>query len=99
MTDVNIATAIIRDAYKDEYDIAIVVSGDSDLVPPIKAVEEDFANKLVGIAFPPNRHSVNLKTAAHFYFNIWHIKLKNHQLPLEITKADGYTLHKPKEWY
>ena len=98
MTDVNIATAIIRDAYKNVYDVAIVVSGDSDLMPPIKAVKEDFKNKLVGVAFPPNRHSVNLKEVVHFYFTIGRKKLKDHQLPLEITKADGYVLHKPEEW-
>lgn len=40
MTDVNIATAIIVDAYKDAYDMAMLISGDSDLTPPIKADEE-----------------------------------------------------------
>ena len=35
MTDVNIATSMIIDAFKDEYDMAMLISGDSDLVPPI----------------------------------------------------------------
>lgn len=42
MTDVNIATQIIFDAYQDKYDMAMLISGDSDLVPPIRAVHEWF---------------------------------------------------------
>ena len=38
MTDVNIATHLIIDAFQDRYDMAMLISGDSDLVPPIKAV-------------------------------------------------------------
>ena len=34
MTDVNIATHMIIDAFQDKYDTAILISGDSDLVPP-----------------------------------------------------------------
>lgn len=49
MTDVNIATSIII-AFKDEYDMAMLISGDSDLVPPIRAVHEHFKNKRVFVA-------------------------------------------------
>lgn len=36
MTDVNIATQMLSDAYNDRFDTAILISGDSDLVPPLK---------------------------------------------------------------
>ncbi len=35
MTDVNIATQMIIDAYNNFYDMAMLISGDSDLVSPI----------------------------------------------------------------
>ena len=38
MTDVNIAVELLGDAVDNVYDTAIVVSADSDLVGPIKAV-------------------------------------------------------------
>ena len=44
MTDVKIATQIIIDAYNDEYDMAMLISGDSDLVPPINSVHKNFKN-------------------------------------------------------
>ena len=45
MTDVNIATQMLVDAYKNAFDMAMLVSGDSDLVPPIKAIHENFLQK------------------------------------------------------
>ena len=98
MTDVNMATAIFEDAFQDEYDMALIISGDSDFVAPIKAIYRNFKNKRVVVAFPPNRSSVYLKKVAKAYFTIGRKKLKDHQLPPTITKADGYVLHKPEEW-
>jgi len=43
MTDVNIATNMMIDAYTNAFDIAYVISGDSDLVPPIRAIRAHFA--------------------------------------------------------
>ncbi|MFL1587059.1 NYN domain-containing protein, partial [Stutzerimonas stutzeri] len=34
-TDVNIAVRLLEDAFDDLFDVAIIVSGDSDLAPPI----------------------------------------------------------------
>ncbi|MEZ4982861.1 MAG: NYN domain-containing protein [Saprospiraceae bacterium] len=39
MTDVNIATQMIIDGFTDQYDLAMLISGDSDLVPPIRSKE------------------------------------------------------------
>ena len=41
-TDVNIAVRLLTDVYDDRFDTAIVISGDSDLVPPIKSVRGRF---------------------------------------------------------
>lgn len=64
MTDVNIATHIIIDAFQDKYDTAILISGDSDLVPPIKAVHENFPQKVVSVFFPPKRSNNTVAGAA-----------------------------------
>lgn len=45
MTDANIATSMIVDGFKDEYDMAILISGDCDLTPPIKSIHNLFRNK------------------------------------------------------
>jgi uncharacterized LabA/DUF88 family protein len=98
MTDVNIATSIIMDAYKDRYDAALLISGDSDLVPPIKAVHENFINKRVIVAFPPKRHNVSMATVAKGSFIIGRKKLADSQFDEIVIKKDGYRLKIPNEW-
>jgi uncharacterized LabA/DUF88 family protein len=98
MTDVNIATSIIIDAYKDKYDTAMLISGDSDLVPPIKAVHENFKNKRVMVLFPPKRHNISIAAHAKGSFIIGRKKLLDNQLDSVVVKKDGYKLKRPTEW-
>ena len=37
-TDVNIAVRLLDDAFDDRFDTAMLISGDSDLAPPIDSV-------------------------------------------------------------
>lgn len=98
MTDVNIATHLLVDAYQDNYDSALLISGDSDLVPPVKSINSLFPNKRVFIGFPPKRYNNSLSLVSKGHFVIGRKKFIENQLPLEIKKPDGYILRKPKEW-
>lgn len=98
MTDVNIATHIIMDAYKDNYDMAMLISGDSDLVPPIKAVHNNFKNKRVCIAFPPKRHNSSMALVAKGSFIIGRKKLVDSQFEEEVASRTGYILKRPLSW-
>jgi uncharacterized LabA/DUF88 family protein len=98
MTDVNIATHLIIDAFQDVFDTAILISGDSDLVPPIKAIHENFPKKVVSVFFPPNRHNNTVAGAAKGSQIIGRKKLVDAQFENEIKKADDFILKKPKEW-
>jgi uncharacterized LabA/DUF88 family protein len=98
MTDVNIATHLLLDAFNDKYDTAILISGDSDLVPPIKAVHTQFSKKAVSVFFPPERHNVTAAGAAKGSQIIGKKKIKDHQFPLNVIKKDGYMLTKPESW-
>ena len=68
-TDVNIAIYMIDDAYQDECDNLVLVTGDSDLVPAVKLIRSRFQSKRVTLYVParvPQRgHAVELRTAAH----------------------------------
>ncbi len=50
-SDVNIASHIINDGWKNLYDVAVVVSNDTDLIEPIRIVKEEL-KKTVGIICP-----------------------------------------------
>ena len=98
MTDVNIAVRLLADAMDDAFDTAMIVSADSDLVPPVQAIRQRFPNKRIIIASPPERHSSRLAEAAHACFTIGRKKLADSQFPETITKPDGYVLKRPDTW-
>jgi uncharacterized LabA/DUF88 family protein len=98
MTDVNIAVEMMSDAYQDGFDVALLVSADSDLVGPVKAIQKLFSQKRVVPVFPPNRWSSALNTTASGSLQIERDMLAKSQFPDEVTKSDGYVLHRPAEW-
>jgi uncharacterized LabA/DUF88 family protein len=98
MTDVNIAVEILKDAYQDAFDVALLISADSDLVPPVNAVKELFPSKRVVVASPPGRYSVGLANSASRSFVISRRNIAKSLLPEEIKKADGYVLRRPSLW-
>ena len=52
-TDVNIALALLLGAAKDEYDIALLVSRDSDLTPAVRMVLKEYPGKRIRVVSPP----------------------------------------------
>ncbi len=98
MTDDAIATAVLMDAFSDSFDAAIIISGDSDLVPAVRAVRHAHPKKRILVAFPPKRVSKDLKKAASSVLHMNRTKIAAAQLPAEILKADGFVLKRPAEW-
>jgi len=54
---VNIAIALTSDAFRDQFDTALLVSGDSDLTGPVLQIKQLFPAKRIVVAFPPARSS------------------------------------------
>ncbi|NTW17334.1 MAG: NYN domain-containing protein [Syntrophaceae bacterium] len=98
MTDVNIATRMLIDAYQDRYDMAMLISGDSDLVPPIRAVHDLFPSKRVFVAFPPKRHNQTIAICAKGSMTIGRRKIIESQFPETVQKNDSFILSRPNEW-
>ncbi len=97
MTDVNIAVELLTDAFQNQFDKALLISGDSDLSPPIRKLKQLFPEKGVVVAFPPNRFSFELsKIAGHF--TIGRKKVADSMFPDEVVKANGYVLKRPDRW-
>lgn len=57
--DIHMAIDLVKGAYKNLYDVAIVVSGDGDFVPAVKAVREE--KKVVENAYFKKSASDNLR--------------------------------------
>lgn len=98
MTDVNIAVELMADAFQDRFDVALLVSADSDLVAPIQTVQRLFDQKRIVVAFPPGRSSNALKQAAYAYTFVGRNVLSRSVFPDQVTKPDGFVLQRPATW-
>jgi len=98
-TDVNIAIYLFNLSITEQYDKALIVSGDSDLIPAIKAVKETFPNKEIEIIIPIGRKSEDLKNLVgpHHHHKIKEKQLERNQFSPAID-VGGTSIIKPKEW-
>jgi uncharacterized LabA/DUF88 family protein len=98
-SDVNLALHVLNDAWKNEYDCAVIVSNDSDLAEALKLVKEQH-KKMIGIIFPNTDHkrkpSRTLVQYADFIKPIRTHLLSKSQLPNIIPHTN---IHKPETWY
>jgi uncharacterized LabA/DUF88 family protein len=99
MTDVNIAVELLSDAYQDRFDVALLISADSDLTAPLLTIKNLFPEKRIIVAFPPQRHSAQLERNAHGSLQIGRASLAKSVFPDSVPKAGGFILKKPSEWY
>ncbi|MCX6754462.1 MAG: NYN domain-containing protein [Candidatus Nomurabacteria bacterium] len=95
-TDVNIASHLINDGYKGLYDMAIVISNDSDLVEPIKIVIEEL-NLPVVVISPYEKNTIELKKIASFVKKIREGVLKESQFAGIISDSVG-DIVLPESW-
>lgn len=89
-TDVNIAVALVRLAFRDAFDSALLITRDSDLAPAIRAMLADHPKKTVTVVAPPCRgHSNELIAAATSKAKITVAQLERALLPDVVTDAGG----------
>ena len=82
----------------DAFDTAIVISADSDLIGPIDTVLQIYPEKRVVVAFPPNRHSEQLRHQATAAFRLGRGIIADSQFPPQVIDANGFVLRKPSRW-
>ena len=97
-TDVNISVRLLEDAFDDRFDVALIVSGDSDLVPAVESVKARYPGKRLIVAFPPKRRSVDLEAAAHSSFGILNRQIRASRLPDPVVTPEGIELRAPMGW-
>lgn len=97
-TDVNLASFLLLDAFKNNYEQAIVVSNDADLATPIRLVRNELGLR-VGLLNPQKNASKVLRAAADssLYRQIRQGALRASLFPDTLTDAKG-TFRKPASW-
>lgn len=95
-SDVNLATHLLYDAFRGEFEVAVVVSNDSDLLEPIRIVSKEL-KKPVGVLNPHEHPSRVLHAHATFFKKIRLGVLKASQFPDTLTDKHG-AFCKPDGW-
>jgi hypothetical protein len=95
-SDVNLAVHLINDGWHRRFDVALVLSQDTDLIEPIRIATQELG-LTVGIVQldggVPNKHR-----AASFVRHLNKADLAASQFPNPIVRADGTRIHKPATW-
>lgn len=95
-SDVNLATYLLLDAFREDCDTAVVISNDSDLAEPIRVAEHELGIR-VGIINPqkPQRRSRAMRST--FFKQLRPRVLAGCQLPPALDGAQG-VIRKPDRW-
>ncbi|MCJ1675663.1 NYN domain-containing protein [Rathayibacter sp. VKM Ac-2929] len=98
-SDVHLAARMIADAHQSLADIYVLLSNDSDQVPPLEILRElgyDF-----GIIFPmPSARSSKelVKTNPAFIGHVTDAVLAASQFPAQLADSRGRVFHRPAAW-
>ena len=99
-TDVNIAIKLFQSAINNDFDTAIIVSGDSDLIPSIEAVKTTFPTKQVGLVVPIGRRAKELTSVCDFRIKMKEIHLRTSPFPdtIVLDSIKNIVLQRPLSW-
>lgn len=96
-SDVNLASHLVRDAFLNAFDVAVILTNDSDLVEPINVAVKE-AGKRVGLLVPVKYPNKSLASAASFHLHIRPGHIRQSQFPAQIAMADGSLISRPSSW-
>jgi len=97
-SDVNLATYLIHDAWRGLFDVAVVLSQDTDLNEPVRIVRDEIG-KSVGVIVLDGKSPGKLSTFGSFVRHITQADLAAAQFPEAVSFGDkGKTVTRPTEW-
>ena len=102
-TDVNLSVRMLGDCFNNETDIVVLVSADTDLIPPIDFILNNFPEKKVKVYFPPANHSFDINGYMNAHkSNVVRlesnaVKFNNAIMPETVT-VDTRTYTIPENW-
>jgi uncharacterized LabA/DUF88 family protein len=95
-SDVNLAAHLLHDAYRNLFEVTVLITNDSDLREPVRIVRREL-NLQIGILNPHQYHSCTLKEHATFVKRIRQSDVAAAQFPIELTDRKGI-FRKPASW-
>ncbi len=98
-TDVAIACRLLEIFDADQCDIAVLVTGDTDLAPAVRTAQALYPEKSIFFAFPFARQNQELqKLIPGHTFKLKSPRYLQHQFPDPLVLPGGRALTKPARW-
>lgn len=97
-SDVNLASFLLMDAFNDSYDVALVLSQDTDLIEPMRMVVEEIGKILIVGWFEPTSPNKRLRAFASAIRHITPAMLSASQFPDPVIGRGGAIIARPAEW-
>ncbi|MET0483567.1 MAG: NYN domain-containing protein [Aestuariivirgaceae bacterium] len=96
-SDVNLASHMLLGAFRNEFDVAAIISNDTDLVEPLRITTRELG-KVVTLLSPVSSPAPQLRAVASFvrHIRVGHLSASQFADPLAL--ADGTLLSKPAGW-
>ena len=96
-SDVSLCVQLLEDAVTNQFDVALLVTADSDMTPAVKAVRRQRPEAKLVALFPPDRYSGDLQAAVHAFFRIGQSRIRQSLLP-ETVHTPGRSYTRPATW-
>ena len=102
-TDVNISVRMIQDCIHNATDSIVLVSADTDLIPPLELIKSDFANIKLKVCFPPSNYSNDIVNTLLAWQSKVVLLKKNYKRFENAIMDDSVTVNNtqfsiPQEW-
>ncbi len=95
-TDTGLTAELVKDAFTNEFDIAVLVAGDTDYIPAAKIIKNHCTDKKLYLLRPFNCgpcHDLIAEVDRNFKVRQKH--LVQAQYPNEVTSSTGFTIKRP----
>jgi len=95
---VSLASHLLVDAFRDAFDVAVVVSNDADLLEPVRMVQEDVGRTVGVLKVEGGQRRCIFSGRVEFIRTVRRGHFLRAQLPERITTSTGRSIQKPPEW-
>lgn len=96
-TDVAIACKLLELLCRGDCDVAMLLTGDTDIAPAVRTAKLLYPNATVGVAFPFKRHSRDLERIVGLHVRLSAQLYAGHQFADQVT-AGARRISKPASW-
>jgi len=97
-TDVAMAVKLLEVFARSEAEIAVLITGDTDLRPAINTARRLYPQTTIGIITPFLRHTTEMQECGDFHFKVSQKLVQASQFPNPFVLADGRVLTRPPGW-